>query len=371
LGDLLRTPLHGLHLELGARMVPFAGYDMPVQYPLGVLKEHLQTRQSAGLFDVSHMGQLIIEGPGAEKALEAIIPVDLASLPINKQSYGLFCNAEGGILDDLIITRWADEVFFVVINAACVETDIPHIQSHLPDTVSLSFLQGRGLLALQGPAAVDVLAEIAPECRTLSFMTGATVSIGGAECFITRSGYTGEDGFEISVPAESADDLARRLLSDERVAAIGLGARDSLRLESGLCLYGHDLDTQTTPVEAGLWWSISKARRNDGERAGGFLGAEAIFEKKIAGVERQRVGLKVNAKAPVREGAELFDSQQNLIGVVTSGGFSPSLGAPIAMAYVQSKYSDIGSELFASVRNKLVPVTVCKMPFIVQNYYRS
>lgn len=371
MADLLLTPLHALHVELGARMVPFAGYDMPVQYPLGVLKEHLHTRQHAGLFDVSHMGQLIIEGEGAEQALEAIIPVDLKSLPVNKQSYGLLCNAEGGILDDLIITRWGDDKFFVVINAACVDTDIPHIRSHLPATVSLEYLQGRGLLALQGPDAVGVLRELAPECASLTFMTGAAMAVNGVDCYVTRSGYTGEDGFEISVPAKSAEALARALLGDERVAAIGLGARDSLRLESGLCLYGHDLDTTTSPLEASLAWSISPARREDGERAGGFLGAEAIFEQRENGVSRRRIGLLVNGKAPVREGAELFNGAGDKVGVVTSGGFAPSLGAPIAMGYVASEYAALGGELFAEVRNKKISVTVSKMPFIVQNYWRG
>ncbi len=371
MADLLRTPLHGLHQELGARMVPFAGYDMPVQYPLGVLKEHLHTRQAAGLFDVSHMGQLVIEGPGVEQALEAIIPVDLVNLPDNKQSYGLLCNAVGGILDDLIITRWGHECFFVVINAACVDTDIPHIEAHLPEGVSLNFMQGRGLLALQGPQAADVLATIAPDCRGLTFMSGAHIAVAGVMCYVTRSGYTGEDGFEISIPAESTEAIARALLADERVEAIGLGARDSLRLEAGLCLYGHDLDATTSPVEAGLWWSISKARRDDGDRPGGFLGAEAIFSQREAGVTRRRVGLQINSKAPVREGAELFDASGNKVGVVTSGGFGPSLGAPVAMAYVASECAELGSELLAQVRNKQVPVTVCKMPFVAQNYYRS
>ncbi len=368
--DLLRTPLHRLHQELGARMVPFAGYEMPVQYPLGVLKEHLHTRHSAGLFDVSHMGQLVIEGPGVEQALEAIIPIDLVNLPLNKQSYGLLCNAVGGILDDLIITRWGHDRFFVVINAACTETDIPHIEAHLPDSVTLNFMQGRGLLALQGPEAVDVLTRIAPDCRALSFMSGAHISVNGVMCYVTRSGYTGEDGFEISIPADSAEAIARALISDERVEAIGLGARDSLRLESGLCLYGHDLDATMTPVEAGLWWSISKTRRDDGDRPGGFLGAEAIFAQRTAGVARRRVGLQVNSKAPVREGVELFDASGSKVGEVTSGGFGPSVGAPVAMGYVISGSAELGSELYAQVRNKQVPVTVCKMPFVVQNYYR-
>lgn len=371
MADLLLTPLHGLHQELGARMVPFAGYDMPVQYPLGVLKEHLHTRQHAGLFDVSHMGQLIIEGEGAEQALESIIPVDLKSLAVNKQSYGLLCNAEGGILDDLIIARWGEDQFFVVINAACVDTDIPHIKAHLPESVSLTYLQGRGLLALQGPEAAAVLAGLAPGSADLTFMTGQAMAVNGFDCYVTRSGYTGEDGFEISVPAEHAEALARTLLEDERVEAIGLGARDSLRLESGLCLYGHDLDTTTSPVEAGLWWSISPARREEGERAGGFLGAEAIFAQRASGVSRRRVGLAINSKAPVREGAEIVDADDNQVGVVTSGGFGPSLGSPVAMGYVATSHSTLDTSLFAKVRNKLVPLTVCKMPFITQNYYRG
>lgn len=371
MAELLRTPLHGLHLELGARMVPFAGYDMPVQYPLGVLKEHLHTRESAGLFDVSHMGQLLIEGEGAEAALETLIPVDLKGLPVNKQSYGLLCNTAGGILDDLIITRWGEDKFFVVINAACVNSDIPHIQAHLPANVSLNYMQGRGLLALQGPAAVAALAELAPDCRQLTFMTGAHMSVAGVMCYVTRSGYTGEDGFEISVPAESTEAIARKLLADDRVEAIGLGARDSLRLESGLCLYGHDLDTSTTPVEAGLWWSISPARREDGLRAGGFLGSDAIFAQRAAGVSRRRVGLQINGKAPVREGADIVNNSDEKVGVVTSGGFGPSVSAPVAMGYVAADAASLGTSLFALVRNKKIPVTVCKMPFVTQNYFRG
>tara|TARA_R110002096_G_scaffold237800_11_gene428940 strand:- start:17112 stop:18167 length:1056 start_codon:yes stop_codon:yes gene_type:complete len=351
-------------------MVPFAGYDMPVQYPAGIKTEHLHTREHAGLFDVSHMGQVVITGEGIAKALEALVPVELETLGINKQTYALFTNDRGGILDDLMIVRWAEDCFFLVVNAACKEQDLEHLRNNLPG-FDIEYLERQGLLALQGPAALEVMAKLAPEARELVFMTGARATLAGVDCYITRSGYTGEDGFEISVPAESAELLARKLLSFDRVKAIGLGARDSLRLEAGLCLYGHDLDTETTPIQASLLWSISQSRRAGGNKAGGFPGADIIFNEQANGAVRKRVGLKVEGRAPVREGAEIVNAEGVQIGVVTSGGFGPSLDAPLAMGYVAAEYAAVGTQLSAMVRGKARPVTVEKMPFIPQRYYRG
>lgn len=368
--SLKATPLKELHLELGAKMVPFAGYEMPVQYPAGIKTEHLHTREHAGLFDVSHMGQVVISGEGAAEALEALVPVELESLGINKQTYALFTNEQGGILDDLMIVRWAEDRFFLVVNAACKEQDLAYLRAQLPD-LDIEYLDGRGLLALQGPEAKSVMAQLAPEARELVFMTGARATLAGIDCYITRSGYTGEDGFEISVPAESAEMLARKLLAFDQVEAIGLGARDSLRLEAGLCLYGHDLDTETTPIQGSLLWSISKSRRADGEKAGGFPGADVILKEQAEGATRKRVGLKIEGRAPVREGAELVNADGTQVGVVTSGGFGPSLDAPVAMGYVSAEYATIGTALNAMVRGKPRPVTVEKMPFVPHRYYRG
>ncbi len=357
-------------MELGAKMVPFAGYEMPVQYPAGIKTEHLHTREHAGLFDVSHMGQVVISGEGAAKALEALVPVELDSLGINKQTYALFTNDQGGILDDLMIVRWAEDCFFLVVNAACKEQDLAYLSTHLPD-LDIEYLDGRGLLALQGPEAKSVMAQLAPEARELVFMTGARATLAGIDCYITRSGYTGEDGFEISVPAESAEVLARKLLAFDQVQAVGLGARDSLRLEAGLCLYGHDLDTETTPIQGSLLWSISKSRRADGEKAGGFPGADVIFKEQAEGAARKRVGLKIEGRAPVREGAELVNADGIQVGVVTSGGFGPSLDAPVAMGYVSADFAALGTALNAMVRGKPRPVTVEQMPFVPHRYYRG
>jgi aminomethyltransferase len=369
----LHTPLYDLHRELGAKMVPFAGYAMPVQYPLGVLKEHLHTRGKAGLFDVSHMGQVRVKGPGIGAALEKLVPVDVETLPIFKQSYAVFTNETGGILDDLIITRWAEDEFFLVVNAGCKEADIAHLRQHLSG-FDIEVLEHHALIALQGPQARAVMDEIAPASSELRFMSGCWSNIEVAEqyvdCFITCSGYTGEDGFEISVPAEHATELAKKLLAFDQVEAIGLGARDSLRLEVGLCLYGHDLDQQTSPIEASLQWSISPSRRAGGDKAGGFPGADIIFEQIKNGITRKRVGLKINGRAPVREGAELIDDKEQVIGTVTSGGFGPSMGTPVAMAYVQNDYAAIGSQFGVRLRGKTIPVEVVRMPFIPQNYVR-
>ncbi|MBR9911746.1 MAG: glycine cleavage system aminomethyltransferase GcvT [Gammaproteobacteria bacterium] len=371
MSDLLPTPLHAMHLQAGAKMVPFAGYDMPVQYPSGIKSEHLHTRSAAGLFDVSHMGQGLFEGADVRQVLEKLLPLDLEELPLNHSVYTFLPNAEGGIIDDLIVTRWGPEAYFVVFNAACKAGDIAHFRAHLSATTRLQVLDDRALLALQGPQAEAVLSRLAPAVKALVFMTGCRVSIDGADCYVTRSGYTGEDGFEISVPAAAAPGLAQTLLNDPAVNWVGLGARDSLRLEAGLCLYGHDMDAQRSPVEAGLMWSVAKSRRADGARAGNFIGADKIFACQAQGAREKRVGLRVNGKAPVREGAEIVDAAGELIGRVTSGGFAPSLAAPIAMGYVQAEHAAPGSSVAAMVRGKPLAMTVCKTPFVPQRYHRG
>ncbi|ROL73013.1 glycine cleavage system protein T [Pseudomonas protegens] len=369
---LLKTPLHSLHLELGARMVPFAGYDMPVQYPLGVMKEHQHTREHAGLFDVSHMGQIRLSGANAAKALETLVPVDIIDLPVGMQRYAMFTNEQGGILDDLMVANLGDGQLFLVVNAACKEQDLAHLRQHIGDQCDIQPLfEERALLALQGPAAVTVLARLAPEVAKMTFMQFKPVQVLGADCFVSRSGYTGEDGFEISVPADQAEKLARTLLAEPEVAAIGLGARDSLRLEAGLCLYGHDMNSDTTPIQASLLWAISKVRRTDGARAGGFPGAQAIFAQHQEGVSRKRVGLLPQERTPVREGAEIVDAEGNIIGSVCSGGFGPTLGGPLAMGYLDVKHSALDTPVAAIVRGKKVPMLVSKMPFVPQRYYRG
>ena len=369
--ELLKTPLHALHVEVGAKMVPFAGYDMPVQYPLGVKKEHLHTRNAAGLFDVSHMGQLRLIGDGAAEFLETLVPVDIVDLEPGKQRYAFFTNEKGGIMDDLMVANLGDHLF-VVVNAACKEQDIAHLQAHLPSEVELDIIEDRALLAIQGPKAAEVLARFAPEVSDMLFMDIRQVDILGAECIVSRSGYTGEDGYEISVSVDNAEALAQKLTNEEEVEWIGLGARDSLRLECGLCLYGHDLDTTTTPVEASLLWGIQKVRRIGGEREGGFPGADIILKQiETKDVVRKRVGLVGQTKAPVREGSELYDSDGVKIGVVTSGTVGPSAGKPISMGYVRAELSAIGTEVFAEVRGKMLPMAVEKMPFVPQRYYRG
>ena len=369
---LLKTPLHTLHLELGARMVPFAGYDMPVQYPLGVMKEHQHTREQAGLFDVSHMGQIRLTGANAARALETLVPVDILDLPVGMQRYAMFTNENGGILDDLMVANLGNDELFLVVNAACKDQDLAHLRQHIGEQCQIEALfEERALLALQGPAAVKVLARLAPEVNSMTFMQFASLKLLGVDCFVSRSGYTGEDGFEISVPADSAEALARALLAEPEVAAIGLGARDSLRLEAGLCLYGHDMNAQTTPIEAGLLWAISKARRADGPRAGGFPGAAAIFAPQRDGVSRKRVGFLPQERTPVREGAEIVNQAGDSIGTVCSGGFGPTLGGPLAMGYVDSAYLALDTVVWAIVRGKQVPMVVSKMPFVPQRYYRG
>ena len=371
--SLVTTPLYSMHIDAGAKMVPFAGYEMPVQYTLGVKQEHLHCRQKAGLFDVSHMGQVKLTGPSTEAiayALEALIPANYVDLPINRQRYGMFTNDNGGIMDDLIVTRFNDH-FFLVINAACKQQDIAHLQAHLPAEIQLEALTDRALLALQGPEAVATLAELAPEVKELRFMDATQISILGHDCIVGRAGYTGEDGVEISVANDRAEALASMLLAFDEVEWIGLGARDSLRLEAGLCLYGHDLDTETTPVSANLLWAMQKVRRPGGDRAGGFPGANVIFSELENAPQSLRVGILPEGKAPVREGVELQDIDGNPIGKVTSGGFGPTFGAPVAMGYVASAFAYENTQIFALVRGKPLPCRVASLPFVPQRYCRG
>ncbi|TBO32434.1 glycine cleavage system aminomethyltransferase GcvT [Aquabacterium lacunae] len=367
---LLTTPLHALHIELGAKMVPFGGYDMPVQYATGILTEHKHTRASVGLFDVSHMGQVLLKGDGAAAALETLVPVDIVGLAPFKQRYALFTHEQGGILDDLMVTRRENDLFLVV-NAACKVQDIAHLQSRIGHLCEVVPLPEQALLALQGPQAVTALARLNADVHKLVFMTGGHFTLDGIDCFVTRSGYTGEDGFEISVPADRAVQLARALLAQPEVKPIGLGARDTLRLEAGLCLYGHDIDTTTTPVEGALTWAIQKVRRAGGERAGGYPGASVIDTQLAQGAARKRVGLVGTERTPVREGAKVVDANGTEVGVVTSGSPSPSLGQPIALACVRTDLAAVGTALFAVVRDKQVPMTVTALPFVPNRYHRG
>jgi aminomethyltransferase len=373
---LKRTPLHALHASLGGKMVPFAGYDMPVQYAPGVLKEHLHTRIAAGLFDVSHMGQIALRPKSgrvedAGVALERLVPQDVVAIAPGRQRYAQFTGENGGILDDLMVANFGDHLFLVV-NAACKADDEAHLRKHLSDACEIEPLTGRALIALQGPKAEAVLAKFCAEAPSMRFMDAGPHRVDGIDCFVSRSGYTGEDGFEISVPAEQAERLAKALLADHAVLPIGLGARDSLRLEAGLCLYGHDIDTTTTPVEGALEWSVQKSRRNGGARAGGFLGAETILTQFDKGATRRRVGLRPEGRAPVREGASLFadSAAAEPIGKVTSGGFGPSLNAPIAMGYLPPSHAANGSTVFAEVRGQRLPMQVAPTPFVPNTYKR-
>ncbi|MBP7353249.1 MAG: glycine cleavage system aminomethyltransferase GcvT [Comamonas sp.] len=370
--DLLTTPLYALHLELGARMVPFAGYAMPVQYPSGLMAEHRHTRDAAGLFDVSHMGQLRLVGPDAAAALETLLPVDVQGLGLHKQRYGLLLNAQGGILDDLMFVNRGDDLFLIV-NGACKVADIAHIQQHIGSRCQVIPMPEQALLALQGPQAAAALGRLAPEVLGLVFMTGIAVQIDGIACYVTRSGYTGEDGFEISVPGTQAEALARKLLAQPEVEPVGLGARNSLRLEAGLCLYGNDMDDKTTPVEAALTWAIQKVRRTGGARAGGFLGADTVLAQldNPALVQRKRVGLIATERVPVREPAVLENMDGQQVGYITSGLLSPSLNQPVALGYVQPDYTAEGTELFAMVRGKPVPMKVSATPFVPARYHRG
>jgi len=382
---LRRTPLHEAHVALGARMVPFAGYEMPVQYPMGVLKEHLWTREKAGIFDVAHMGIAYLAAADGRHetvaaALEALVPADVAGLPPGRQRYTQLTNDDGGIIDDLMVSRSADPDhdgwLFLVLNASRKDIDCAHIESRLPNGVTLSRGDGFALMALQGPMAEEVLATHDARVRDMPFMSSASVTIAGCDLHITRSGYTGEDGFELPVPVERAAEVWKALLDDERVAPIGLGARDSLRLEAGLCLYGNDIDETTTPVEAALVWSIGKPRRPGGERAGGFPGADIILAQIAGGPPRRRVGLAPTGRAPVRAGADLYASADGgdgtVIGRVTSGGFGPSVGGPIAMGYVPSGMAQDGQAVFADVRGKRLEMLVSTSAgFVTNNYKRA
>ena len=370
--DLLKTPLHLLHVELGARMVPFAGYAMPVQYPAGLLAEHRHTRNAAGLFDVSHMGQLRLVGPDAAAAFETLVPVDVIGLGVNKQRYGLLLTEDGTIIDDLMIVNCGNNLS-VIVNGACKVGDIAHIQQKIGSRCQVIPMPERGLLALQGPKAVDALMRLVPGVEQLVFMTGGAFQWGGAELFITRSGYTGEDGFEISVHELQAEALARALLAQPEVSPVGLGARNSLRLEAGLCLYGNDIDTTTTPVEAALTWAIQKVRRSGGERAGGFPGADQVLAqlRDPGAVERKRVGLVALERIPVREHSELQDLRGRRVGEVTSGLLGPTIDKPVAMGYVAAEHAAIGSRLNAMVRGKPVPMEVTAMPFVPNRYHRG
>lgn len=372
--DLKRTPLHPLHVELGARMVGFAGYDMPVQFPDGIMAEHNQTRGGAGLFDVSHMGQVILSGaPFADiaAAFETLVPMDVAGLGEGRQRYGLFLNDSGGILDDLMFANRGDHLY-VVVNAACKGADIARMKAALEPGITVTEVTDRALLALQGPEAETVLEGLNASVIDMAFMDVATVVLDGVECWVSRSGYTGEDGFEISVPNRHAEALARLLLSHDAVAPIGLGARDSLRLEAGLCLYGHDIDETTLPAEAGLTWAIQKARRTDGARAGGFPGADAVLAQMSAGPARKRVGLRPEGRAPMREGVALFAESEggDPIGTITSGGFGPTVGGPVAMGYLPIKLAAPDTTVFGELRGKRLPLKVTKLPFVAANFKR-
>jgi aminomethyltransferase len=362
---LRQTPLHALHVARGARMVPFAGYEMPVQYATGIVAEHLHTRAKAGLFDVSHMGQMALHGATAAM-LETLVPGDLEALPSGRMRYTLLLNDDGGIIDDLMAVRCGGE-FQLVVNAATKVGDVAHLRALLPASVGIELHDDRALLALQGPQAVAVLARLAPGVETMPFLSCALVERAGSSLFITRSGYTGEDGFEISVVADRAVELAERLLAEPEVLPIGLGARDTLRLEAGLCLYGHDIDETTTPVAAGLAWTIGKRRRE----AGGFPGAGRILKELVDPPPCRRVGIRPDGRAPAREGSALVDPAGNLIGEVTSGGFGPSLGAPIAMGYIARRNADLDTALSVVVRDVARPARVSPMPFVPTRYYRG
>jgi aminomethyltransferase len=373
---LKHTPLHALHASCGGKMVPFAGYDMPVQYAAGVLREHLHTRTSAGLFDVSHMGQIALRPKSgkvedAALALERLVPQDIVGVAAGRQRYAQFTNATGGLLDDLMVANFGSHLF-VVVNAACKAEDEAHLRANLSDVCVIEPLSDRALIALQGPKASSVLERLCAEAPAMRFMDAGPRAVDGIGCFVSRSGYAGEDGFEISVPAEHAEALARTLLESSDVLPIGLGARDSLRLEAGLCLYGHDIDTTTTPVEGALEWSIQKSRRHGGARASGFPGADEILSQLEKGAPRRRVGLKPEGSAPVREGAPLFaDAASSMqIGNVTSGGFGPSVNAPVAMGYLPTSHATPGGLVFAELRGQRLPLRVAAMPFVPNTYKR-
>mgnify|MGYP005745932881 FL=1 len=372
--SLRKTPLNALHREFGAKLTEFAGYEMPVQYRLGILGEHQHTRKKAGLFDVSHMGQVILSGQSYEEtalSLEKVLPMDVLGLEIGRQRYGFLTNDDGGILDDLMFSNRGDHIF-VVLNAACKDSDIKYLRSLLEPNISIKEIENRALIALQGPASEAVLGKYHPQIKNMKFMDVETLPIDGSECWISRSGYTGEDGFEISIPAEAAEPITRSILSNQNVEFIGLGARDSLRLEAGLCLYGHDIDQATTPVEASLTWAIQKARRSNGSRASGFIGSEIILKQLAGGTNKKRVGFLPQTRAPMREGVEIFgtETSKEAIGKITSGGYGPTVGYPIAMGYINSEYANSEDDLFGELRGKRVPVKVSNLPFVPLNFKR-
>ncbi|NQU56474.1 MAG: glycine cleavage system aminomethyltransferase GcvT [Rhodospirillales bacterium] len=364
--ELKKTPLDALHRELGAKMVPFAGYDMPVQYPAGILSEHLHTREQASLFDVSHMGQAAIRGSDPVAALEALVPGDLAALSDGQLRYTMFTNDQGGILDDLMVTRRGNHLFLIV-NAACKDQDYALMQTGLSAGNELEIFDDLALLALQGPKAAAVLGRYAPAVGLMDFMTSEPISIGDIHCIISRSGYSGEDGYEISLPAVEADRLARLLLGEDEVRPAGLGSRDSLRLEAGLCLYGNDIDETTTPIQAGLIWTISKRRRAEG----GFPGAAVIAAEIENGAPRKRVGIKPEGKAPARAHTQITDKDGAVIGEITSGGFGPSVGGPVAMGYVKTEFAKAETPVDLLVRGKPQPAQVFKLPFTEHRYYKG
>jgi aminomethyltransferase len=372
--ELKRTALYALHVELGARFVAFAGYEMPIQFPSGILKEHLHTRAAAGLFDVSHMGQLAVRPRAggmehAASALESLMPIDVLDLREGRQRYGLLTNSAGGILDDLMIANLGDH-FILVVNASRKDADEAHLRAAISESCTVERWDERALLALQGPLAESALVRLCPAAAAMRFMDVRALAIAGANCVVSRSGYTGEDGFEISIPAAQVESLARKLLENPNVAPIGLGARDSLRLEAGLCLYGSDLDARTTPVEASLAWAIQNSRRKGGARPGGFPGADVILVQLASGAARRRVGLRSRERTPVRGGSDLYSDAGTQIGQVTSGGFGPTINAPVAMGYVASAAATPGTPLFADVRGRRVPVEVSELPFIQPRYKR-
>mgnify|MGYP000849070970 FL=1 len=368
---MLTTSLHQMHLDAGAKMVPFAGYEMPVNYPLGIKKEHLHTRNNAGLFDVSHMGQIKLTGSGVKEALESLVPVDIIDLPLMKLRYALFTNEHGGVIDDLMVTNLGDNSLFLVVNAACKDVDFEHLKKEIGTDCNVEYLDDMDLLALQGPKAFTVLERLTPEVDDMKFMTAKYIDINGIKCMVSRSGYTGEDGFEISLPSKHAEELARLLISDDAVEWVGLGARDSLRLEAGLSLYGHELDPYHSPVESSLTWALSSVRRTGGIRHGGYLGDKVIMNHLDKGVKNKVVGIKPEGRMPVRDGALIEDESGTEVGKVTSGGFGPSLEKPIAIARVRIKSIDNKSKLFALVRGKKIPIEIVKLPFVKQNYFRG
>jgi aminomethyltransferase len=365
LSEPKRTPLYDLHRELGGRMVPFAGWEMPVQYPAGIIVEHQHCRDAAALFDVSHMGQVRLDGPDAAARLEALVPADIQALASGRARYTQFTNEDGGILDDLIVSNAGDHLFLVV-NAGGRDTDLAHLRGALPPEVTVTELADRALLALQGPTAATVLARLAPACAGLAFMATAEMAVDGLPCRVSRLGYTGEDGYEVSVAAEHAERLARTLLAQPEVKPAGLGARDSLRLEAGLPLYGHEIDTTTTPVEAGLAWSIQKRRRE----GGGFAGAAVIQRQLAEGTRRRLVGLKPEGKAPARDGTLIQSPDGRSIGAVTSGGFGPTVGGPVAMGYVETAFAAPDTAVQLIVRGKPLPARVAALPFVPRRYHR-